>query len=202
MPMPMPMPAPGRLNIIGSMTSRTFLFVVGSTRRPGVVGNTELLARAAAAALPAGAGQHWLHLNQMTLPPFEDIRHHGGEYPMPTGNLRQLLDATLDATDLVLVSPVYWYSVPASLKLYIDHWSAWLRVPGVDFKARMAGKRLWVVSTSGGRESAQAMFDSYALCARFLSMHWMGALWGKGGAPDAVRQDADALAAAAAYFSA
>jgi putative NADPH-quinone reductase len=109
---------------------------------------------------------------------------------------------TLDATDLVLVSPVYWYSVPAPLKLYIDHWSAWLRVPGVDFKARMAGKRLWVVATSGGRDSAQPMFDSYALCAKFLAMHWMGALWGKGGPPDAVRADTDAWAAAAGYFSA
>jgi len=184
------------------MTNRSFLFIVGSTRRQGVVGNTELLAREAAAALPAGATQRWIHLNALALPPFEDIRHHGGEYPMPAGDLRQLLDATLDATDLVLVSPVYWYSVPAALKLYIDHWSAWLRVPGVDFKARMAGKRLWVVSTSGGRESAQPMFDSFALCARFLAMHWMGALWGQGGPPDVVRQDADAWAAAGTYFAA
>jgi multimeric flavodoxin WrbA len=184
------------------MTARSFLFIVGSTRQPGVIGNTERLAREAAAALPAAAEQRWLYLNQLSVPPFEDIRHHGGEYPMPTGHLRLLLDATLAASDIVLVSPVYWYSVPAALKLYIDHWSAWLRVPGVDFKARMAGKRLWVVATSGGRASAQPMFDSYALCARFLAMHWMDALWGQGGPPDAVRQDAEAWAAAAGYFSA
>jgi multimeric flavodoxin WrbA len=187
--------------MIQPMTSRTFLFVVGSMRRQGVVGNTELLAREAAAALPAGVAQRWVHLNALTLPPFDDIRHHGGAYPMPGGDLRLLLDATLEASDLVLVSPVYWYSVPAALKLYIDHWSAWLRVPGVEFKARMAGKRLWVVSTSGGRESAQPMFDSYALCARFLGMQWMGPLWGKGGPPDAVLSDADARAAASGYFS-
>jgi hypothetical protein len=43
--------------MIQPMTYRTFLFVVGSMRRQGVVGNTELLAREAAAALPAGVAQ-------------------------------------------------------------------------------------------------------------------------------------------------
>lgn len=75
-----------------------------------------------------------------------------------------------------------------------------MRVPGLDFKPRMAGKRLWVVSTSGDRDKAQPMLDSYRLCAEFMGMQWMGALWGKGGAPDAVLADGDALAAAAGFF--
>lgn len=182
--------------------TRRFLFLNASTREPGLLGNTEELAQAAAATLPATTPQQWLRLNEMRLSRFVDVRHAAGFYPMPEGDGRLLLDATLAATDLVFVSPVYWYSVPAPLKLYLDHWSAWMRVPGVDFKARMAGKRLWIVATSGDRAKAQPMIDSYALCAEFLAMGFGGTLWGQGGAPGAVRGDAAALALARQFFGA
>jgi len=54
-----------------AMPSHT-LFLTTSTREPGHVGNTEWLARQAAAALPADATQTWLNLAQMDLPPFVD----------------------------------------------------------------------------------------------------------------------------------
>ena len=178
------------------------LFLVASTRQPGVLGNTEALARHAAAGLPADAQQRWEHLARLSLPAFTDHRHDHGTYPMPEGDARLLLDATLAATDLVLVAPVYWYSLPATVKLYLDHWSAWMRVPGLDFKPRMAGKRLWLITTSGDRAKAQPTIDSTRLCAEFMAMDWQGELWGKGGPPDTVQQDAEAWAKAAAYFSA
>ena len=163
-----------------------YLFLTTSTREPGHPGNTEWLARQAAAALPAGTAQTWHHLARMQLPPFVDQRHTTGSYAPPEGDMQTLLDATLAATHIVFVAPVYWYSIPSPLKTYLDHWSAWMRVPGLDFKARMAGKRLWVISTSGGREKAQAMFDSYRLCAEFLGLDFQTPLWGKGGAPGTV----------------
>lgn len=76
-----------------------------------------------------------------------------------------------------------------------------MRVPGLEFKERMAGKRLWVVTTSGSREKAQPMIDSYRLCAEFLAMRFMGALWGKGGPPGAIEADAAALEQARQFFA-
>ncbi|WP_298933556.1 flavodoxin family protein [uncultured Ramlibacter sp.] len=183
-----------------STATRHFLFLVTSTREPGHVGNTEWLARQAAASLPEGAQQTWLQLAAMALPPFTDQRHTAGQYPLPEGDMKTLLDATMAATDIVFVSPVYWYSIPAPLKTYLDHWSAWMRVPGLAFKEAMGQKRLWLVSTSGDRAKAQPMIDSVQLCAGFLAMQWSGVLWGKGGPPNAVAGDADALAAAAGFF--
>ena len=179
-----------------------FLFLTTSTREPGAAGNTEWLARQAAAALPAGTPQTWLHLPGMRMPLFVDQRHTTGKYPMPEGDMKTLLDATLAATDIVFVAPVYWYSIPAPLKIYLDHWSAWMRVPGLEFKARMADKRVWAVTTSGNREKTQPMFDSLKLCAEFMAMRWQGALWGAGGAPGAIEKDATAIAAAAHFFTA
>lgn len=185
-----------------STEHRHFLFLVGSARAPGVLGNTEWLARRAAEHLPEGATATWIALRDLDLPWFDDRRHDVGTYPPPEGDAHRLLDATLAATDLVLVSPLYWYGVPARLKLAIEHWSAWMRVPGLDFKARMAGKRFWVVTTSGDRAKTQPMIDEFALCAEFLSMRWQGALWGLGGVPGAIEHDADAIAAARTWFRA
>ncbi len=179
-----------------------YLFLNASTRASGQVGNTETLARRAAQTLPADASQTWLALAGLDLPPFVDHRHTTGVYPPPEGDAKHVLDALLAATDIVFVSPVYWFSVPSPLKLCLDQWSAWMRVPGLDFKARLAGKRLWVVATSGDRAKAQPMLDSYRLCAEFMGMAWQGALWGKGGAPEAVLADAEALAAASQFFAA
>ena len=179
----------------------TFLFLNASAREAGQIGNTETLARRAAAALPASTQQNWLHLAKLDIAPFVDRRHTTGTYPMPTGDTKALLEATLAASDIVFVSPVYWFSPPAGLKSYLDHWSAWMRVPELDFKARMANKRLWVIATSGSYEKAQAMFDSYRLCAEFLGMQWQSPLWGKGGAPDAVLADTNALDATKQYFA-
>jgi NAD(P)H-dependent FMN reductase len=178
-----------------------FLFLVASTRESGHLGNTEWLARQAAAHLPAGAAQTWLHLSQLQLPPFVDVRHTVREYPAPQGDMKTLLDATMACTDLVLVAPVYWYSMPSTLKTYIDHWSAWMRIPGLPFKEAMAKKRLHLVCTGGNREKAQPMIDSIKLCAAFLSMNYAGELWGKGGPPDAVKADAQAALAAPTFFA-
>ncbi len=179
---------------------RHVLFLVASTRERGIVGNTEWLAQQAASHLPAGTSQQWMHLAAMSLDAFVDQRHTAGEYPMPQGDLKTLLDATLGATDIVLVSPVYWYSLPASIKTYIDHWSAWMRVPGLGFKESMAAKTLCLITTSGDRAKAQPMMDSVQLCANFLAMRWAGVLWGKGGPPGAVPNDADAMQMAATFL--
>ncbi len=182
-------------------SNRKFLFLTTSTRAPGHVGNTEWLAQQAAAALPAGTPQTWLQLARMDIPPFVDQRHTVGTYTPPEGDMKTLLDATMDATDIVFVAPVYWYSIPAPLKTYIDHWSGWMRIPGVPFKEEMGKKKLWLVSTSGDRAKAQPMIDSLKLCAQFLAMPWGGELWGKGGPPDAVKADVAAVEGAAKFFS-
>ena len=110
-------------------------FLVASARANG---NSEQLARHGASALPESIEQHWLVLGDHPLEPFQDLRHGG--YAEPTGHAKTLVEATLAADHIVFVAPVYWYSVPAPLKLYLDYWSHWMRVDSLDFKARMAQK--------------------------------------------------------------
>ncbi|OQR60143.1 flavodoxin [Streptomyces maremycinicus] len=182
------------------MSRRSFLFVLGSSRPDG---NTELLARAAAEQLPSDVEQTWISLARHPLPDFEDQRHDG-DRPRPTeGNAALLLDATLAATDIVIASPLYWYSVSAQTKRYLDHWSGWLRTPGVDFKATLAGRTLWGVTVLADDESvvADPLIGTLNNSAAYLRMSFGGVLLGNGSKPGDVLGDTEALTRAKTFFA-
>jgi hypothetical protein len=180
--------------------AREFTFLLASARRDG---NTELLTRKAAESLPRDYGQRWLRLMDLPLPPFQDIRHSVGVYPQPEGNERVLFDATLAATDLVFAVPLYWYSVPTAAKLYLDYWSGWLRVPGADFKARMAGKTLWGVCALSEEDPRRAdpLVGTLRLTADYLKMEFGGVLLGYGSKPGDIVADAAAFERADTFFT-
>ncbi|MFF9642658.1 flavodoxin family protein [Kitasatospora aureofaciens] len=185
----------------GTEAPRRFLFLDASSRAGG---NSEQLARLAAeSSLPEGAEQRWLRLADHPLPPFQDLRHTGdGSYPEPVGHERILLEATLEATDLVFVAPLYWYTLPTTAKLYLDYWSAWFRVPGVNFLAGMNGGTLWDVTVLAGTEDkAEPMIGTLKLTAEYMGMRWGGALIGNGTRPGDVLRDERALIAAKSFFS-
>ncbi|PPK62752.1 NAD(P)H-dependent oxidoreductase [Actinokineospora auranticolor] len=174
-----------------------FLFVLGSSRRDG---NTEQLARHAARALPADVERQWLWLGDHPLPTFADTRHDN-PLPPPTGNEKLLLDATLAATDIVIASPLYWYTVSNSTKAYLDYWSNWLRVREADFKARMAPKTLWgVTALAEDTSQAEALEGMLRRSAEYLRMRWAGVLLGNGSKPGDIRNDTEALTRAETFF--
>jgi len=175
----------------------TFTFILGSTRKGG---NSETLARRAARSL---TDAQFLHLLDLPLPPFFDTRHSTG-YAPPDGNAKVLCNATLAATDLVLVTPVNWYSCSWPMKLYLDHWSAWMRIPELAFKDTLAGRSMWGVivdSDDDASGTALATIDMFKRTADYMSMHWRGVLLGHGNRPGEVDSDAAALAAADAFFT-
>ena len=178
-----------------------FLFLVASAREDGAA---ETLARRAAQGL-GNDQQRWIRLADLPLDPFVDIRHVGeGTYPPPQGHARTLLNATLKATDLVFVAPVYWYGLPAWAKLYLDHWSGWMRVPGVDFKAQMAGKRLWALTIVSDETpaSAEPLLGCLRLTADYMGMQWGGALIGNANKPADILNDQEALRKAEVFLRA
>ena len=178
---------------------RRFLFLLASAR---LNGNTEWLARIAATTLPASTETRWICLSDMPLAPFRDIRHDGSMYPAPQGHEQALADATVAATDLVFVAPLYWYSVPASAKLYLDYWSGWMRVESLEFKRRMKDKRLWTITVISDAEDALAdpLIGTLRQTANYLQMKWCGALIGHGNRPGDVERDKPVIEMAATFF--
>jgi multimeric flavodoxin WrbA len=176
---------------------RSFTFLLASTRADG---NSEQLARRAAESLPDGATARWLRLTDHPLPPFVDTRHSTGYGPLEP-NAQLLREATMAATDLVLVTPVYWYGVSWPAKLYLDHWSGWMRDASVAFKAAMEGRRLWAVIVDSDTEdegSAYPLIEMLRRTAEYMHMKWGGVLLGHGNKPGEIGNGA---AAADRFFS-
>ncbi|MER7901401.1 NAD(P)H-dependent oxidoreductase [Streptomyces sp. NPDC096046] len=180
--------------------TRRFLFVLGSARAEG---NSELLARRAAEQLPPDVEQEWIDLTELPPPDFEDLRHDSDHVRPTEGNVARLLDATLAATDIVIVSPLYWYSVSAQTKRYLDHWSGWLRTPGLDFKATLAGRTLWGVTALAHTEEvvADPLVGTLHNSAAYLGMRFGGVLLGNGSKPGDVLTDTAALTRAKTFFT-
>ncbi|WP_078947974.1 flavodoxin family protein [Streptomyces griseus] len=180
--------------------SRRFLFLLGSHRSNG---NTELLARQAAAQLPADIEQQWISLAEHPLPYFDDLRHGEGHATRPEeGNLALLFEATLAATDIPIASPVYWYSLSSHTKRYLDTWTSWLYTSGLDFRATTAGRTLWGVTTSAGGLPwlAEPLVSTINNRAAYMQMNLGGVLRGNGTAPGDVLKDTDAPARAKTFF--
>ncbi|MFJ6759400.1 MULTISPECIES: flavodoxin family protein [unclassified Streptomyces] len=180
------------------VTDRSFLFVLGSSRADG---NTEMLARAAAEQLPAEVPRRWVDLAALPLPDFEDGRHDSPSRTVD-GNEELLRRATLDATDIVIASPLYWYSLSAQTKRYLDYWSGWLTVPGSDFKQRMAGRTLWGVTVMADRDEVVAggLVAGLNNTAAYMHMRFGGVLFGNGSRPGQVKNDERAMVRAKTFF--
>ncbi|MFV0134289.1 flavodoxin family protein [Streptomyces sp. HMX87] len=180
--------------------SRRFLFVLGSSRDES---NTEMLARRAAEQLPADVEQQWIRLADHPLPEFKDLRHDSDHVRPTEGNAALLLDATLAATDIVIASPLYWYTLSTPVKHYLDHWSGWLRISGLRFKDTLAGRTLWGVTVLADDqpEVADPLIGSLNNSAAYMGMRFGGVLLGNGSKPGDVLRDTDALARAKTFFA-
>lgn len=78
-----------------------------------------------------------------------------------------------------------------------------MRLPGIDFRPRMAGKTLWAVTMLSDRDTAQAepLLGSLKWTANYMKMNWGGALLGYGNKPGDVLMDEPALKEAAGFFA-
>ena len=88
------------------------LFLVTSTREPDHLGSTEWLARQAAARAPIDRATNLAASRAHEPAAVRRSAAYRRHLSDAEGDLRTLLDATMACTDLVLVTPVYWYSFP------------------------------------------------------------------------------------------
>lgn len=176
--------------------TRRFLFLCSSAR---VNGNTQALARHAAAGLPPAA-QHWLDLTAPPLPPYHDIRPR---HAPPEGPMADLMAAMQAATDIVMVAPVYWYALPAPAKLLLDHWSGWFDSPETGFATWARDKTVHLITVRADPDPTVTDLPEAMLrrSITWLGMRWGGALHGVGDAAGDVLQDRDALTRAATFLT-
>lgn len=93
--------------------------------------------------------------------------------------ITELLDAIIVAENLVLATPTWWLAPSSYLKIFIDHWGAFLRP---DYTSRIEGKKAVVVSCCGNPEVnfAEKVCDDLGEILSFLKVDVVGTLGIKG----------------------
>lgn len=75
-------------------------------------GNTAHLTKAAI----AGYDYEWIDLTQYQLNPVRDVRHDNKVIESYNDDYKEIIDKVLASETIIIASPVYWYSLSASVK--------------------------------------------------------------------------------------
>lgn len=168
------------------------LCIYGSTRRGA---NSELLAD----RVTEGLSPARIHLADLDLPRFDDLRHAPGGFAPVGPALEHLFTTVLEHDPVLFVTPLYWYGMSGLMKSFVDHWSHALRDPRLQFKERMRGKECYVIVTGGDnpRHKALPLVQQFRLIFDFVGASFAGYIIGEGNQPGEVLKDERALSEAA-----
>ncbi len=88
-----------------------------------------------------------------------------------------LINKLLNYENIIFVSPVYWFSMSAQMKVFVDRLSDLLDIEELKEKGRqLRGKSAFVVATSISDQLADAFVDSFSLTFEYLGMRYGGSV--------------------------
>ncbi|MFN2353710.1 MAG: flavodoxin family protein [Desulfopila sp.] len=105
----------------------------------------------------------------------------------------EVLEKIEEADGFVLATPTWWLGPSSYLKIFMDHWGAFLRP---DYSSRIAGKRAAIISCCGNPQEnpADKVCADLSQIVSFLQVQVAGTLGVKGVAEiGAVSRDPEAL---------
>lgn len=143
--------------------------IFGSARSDG---NTAALVQHLSAKL--GRQTKVCDLSKLIIEPFEYDRHDDRD------DFRTVVAMMLQSDHIVFATPVYWYSMSATLKVLFDRFTDLLHDPIDRISGRtLAGRNVWLIST-GTDESLPPGFDvPFAQTAGYFAMVWRQAFYGR-----------------------
>lgn len=161
----------------------------GSSRKNG---NTERLA----SLLVEGFDTDPIYLSDYRIEPIVDYRHTEPG-PYPEDDYRKLIDRMLQQDTIVFATPIYWYGLPAHLKVFIDRWSQSLRENRADFLAKLSDKQAYVIAIGDDEPQVkgQPLIQQFQFIFDFVGIKFAGHVIGTGNKPEDIEQDATALSA-------
>lgn len=113
-------------------------------------------------------------LSKLTIGPFQYDRYDDRD------DFRTVVAMMLQSEHIVFATPVYWYSMSATLKVLFDRFTDLLQDPNDRTSGRrLAGRNVWLICT-GTDENLPPGFDvPFAQTAGYFAMVWRQAFYGR-----------------------
>ncbi len=136
--------------------------VIGSSRRNGNTGKLiDLIAKELNIEV--------IDLSLKNISPFDYEHKNADDDFMP------LMNHLLKYDNIIFVSPVYWFSMSAQMKVFIDRMSDFLSIEELNSKGKeLRSKVGYVVSTSVSDNIADSFIDSFTNTFDYLGLEYGG----------------------------
>jgi multimeric flavodoxin WrbA len=179
------------------MASKKIAVIKGSPRENG---NSAILAdQVSAGAKAAGARVESFYLHGMDINPCDACDGCRAEtFPgcIVDDDMQILYPRILDADAIVIASPVYWFTVSAQTKIFMDRCYALVNDKGYLLK----GKRIGIVMTYGDTDpfdsGAVNAFRTFQDAYRYVGAEIAGYVYGSADAAGEIQDNAEVMAQA------
>jgi multimeric flavodoxin WrbA len=178
------------------MGSRKILILMGSPRKEG---NSSTLAKQVAAGAEAtGAEVESFYLHGLNIQPCtacKECRENTGKDCVIEDDMQPLYQRLRRADAVVIASPIYWFTVSAQTKLFMDRWYA-LGGPQAEYGA-FTGKRIGVVLTYGDADpfvsGAVNALRTFQDAFNYVGAEIVGMIYGSALEAGEIRNDRDLM---------
>lgn len=120
------------------------------------------------------------------------ISYYDYEYRNRDDNFIAIAEKMVKHNPIILATPVYWYTMSATMKTFIDRWSDLLDIRK-DVGRRLTGKDLYLV-TSYGVTMPKSFEDPISLTCEYMEMNYKGCYYYHSGNNESNISQANAFA--------
>ncbi len=143
-----------------SADQERILLIVGSSRKEG---NTWSVAE----FLSDRTGAELIDLSEL------NISYYDYEHENQQDDFMEVARKMTDSAVIILATPVYWYSMSAQMKTFIDRWSDLLTIRK-DLGRQLADKKLVLISCGSWEEPGQGFALPIKQTADYMRMQFAG----------------------------
>lgn len=104
-----------------------------------------------------------------------DMTYFDYSFGNKSDDFMPLMERVVEHNPLILATPVYWYTMSAIMKTFIDRWSDLLLLRK-DLGKKLRGKDLWVI-TSFGTSMPKGFEDPFIQTADYMGMRFRGCFY-------------------------
>jgi len=102
-----------------------------------------------------------------------DISPYDYEHRNENDDFMELAKKMSEVRVVILLSPVYWYSMSAQMKIFLDRWSDLVTIRK-DLGRELKGTKLFVVSCSSERDLGEGFALPFSQTAGYMEMDYRG----------------------------
>ena len=106
-----------------------------------------------------------------------NIGYYDYEYQNQDDDYLPTMKKVVEYENIILATPVYWYSMSAVMKTFIDRFSDLIRIQK-DVGRQLRGKNLYTISSSSDSTVYDNFLKTFELTANYLGMNYAGYIYG------------------------